>query len=501
MKRSIERDDRLYQFGPFCLDAGERVLLRDGRLVPLPAKALSTLLALVLRRGHLAEKDVLTKEVWPDEFVEEGNLAQHIFTLRRALGETTESPKYIETVPRRGYRFVAKVIELGDEEHDKAIDSVAILPWPMRVMIPTWNIFRTGSAESIMNSLSHLSQLNVEPPPPSTVNPDLPPELDSVILRALAKNVEKRYQSAAELISDVRSVRGALHDDVSNTLIQPRSTISPAPQTTLTNLSQMLRRPRVPVWYVLVGVLAVLIATGIIWRWWRPSLHVPPAEAQNWYDIGTNALRDGAFFQASKALERAIAIDDKYVLAHARLAESLVELDYVDRAKDELLRATSLASDRSLLPKTDALYVDAISATVRHDFPAAIESYAAIVKQSSDAEKPRVLVDLGRAYEKTKTSRKQLRRLRKPRTEIHNMRRRSCASASSTVVSEILRTRSARLIKRKEFTRRWAILRGARKWSTNAALCSINSANCLRPERNWNRRWPWPGPATTRRRR
>ena len=115
---------------------------------------------------------------------------------------------------------------------------------------------------------------------------------------------------------------------------------------------------------------------------------------------GTNALRDGAFFQASKALERAVATDDKYVLAHARLAESLVELDFVDRAKDELLRATSLASDRSLLPKADALYVDAISAVVRRDFPAAIESYAAIAKQTSDTEKARVLVDLGRAYEK-----------------------------------------------------------------------------------------------------
>jgi len=242
--------------------------------------------------------------------------------------------------------------------------------------------------------------IHVEPPPPSKVSPNLPPELDTVILKALAKNPEKRYQSTDELISDLRSVRSLLLNDSSQTLIKPTSTISEARHTTLTNLSQMLRRPRVPVWYVLVGVLAVLIATGIIWRWWRPSLHVPPAEAQNWYNIGTNALRDGASFQASKALERAVAIDDKYVLAHARLAESLVELDYVDRAKDELLRATSLASDRSLLPKADALYVDAISAIVRHDFPAAIESYAAIAKQSSDIEKPRVLVDLGRAYEK-----------------------------------------------------------------------------------------------------
>ena len=92
-----------FQFGPFCLDAGERVLLRDGRLVPLAPKALSTLLVLVRNMGHVVEKDVLMAEVWPDEFVEEGNLAQHIFMLRKALGE---NPKYIETIPRRGYRFL-----------------------------------------------------------------------------------------------------------------------------------------------------------------------------------------------------------------------------------------------------------------------------------------------------------------------------------------------------------------------------------------------------------
>jgi DNA-binding winged helix-turn-helix (wHTH) protein len=103
MKRSLERDDGLYQFGPFCLDAGERVLLRDGRLVPLPPKALSTLLVLVRSMGHVVEKDVLMAEVWPDEVVEEGNLAQQVFMLRRVLGE---SPNYIETVPRRGYRFL-----------------------------------------------------------------------------------------------------------------------------------------------------------------------------------------------------------------------------------------------------------------------------------------------------------------------------------------------------------------------------------------------------------
>src|SRR4030095_4738596 len=97
---------RRYVFGPFTLDEKERVLLREGQLVPLPAKALKTLLVLVRNSGHVVEKDQLMKEVWPDEFVEEGNLAQHVFMLRKSLGETSESRKYIETVPRRGYRFL-----------------------------------------------------------------------------------------------------------------------------------------------------------------------------------------------------------------------------------------------------------------------------------------------------------------------------------------------------------------------------------------------------------
>ena len=265
----------------------------------------------------------------------------------------------------------------------------------------------TGHAAFPGTSLIEIAAnvIHFEPPPPSSVSPAVPPELDSIILKSLAKNPEKRYQSAAELISDVQSVRGVLQEDLGNTLIQPISTMSSTRHTTLTNFSQMLRRPRVPVWYILVGVAIVAVASLIVWRWWRPAAHIPPAEAQNWYEIGSNALRDGSFYQASKALEQAISIDNKYALAHARLAESLIELDYLDRAKDELLTAGALAADRSL-PKTDALYIDAISATGRRDYSAAIDSYAALVKQSSDSEKPRVLVDLGRAYEKNEDIKK-----------------------------------------------------------------------------------------------
>lgn len=121
----MERGKSLYQFGPFSLHAVERVLLREGRLVPLPAKALSTLLVLLRNSGHLVEKEVLMNEVWPDEDVEEGNLAQHIFMLRKALGETTQSRKYIETIPRRGYRFLEAVREIDNAANPTTVATLS----------------------------------------------------------------------------------------------------------------------------------------------------------------------------------------------------------------------------------------------------------------------------------------------------------------------------------------------------------------------------------------
>lgn len=103
--------NRLYGFGPYRLDAVERVLLRDGQPVILPPKDLETLLALVERAGHIVEKEELLEKVWPGVFVEEGNLARRIFNLRQVLGDTEDGRKYIETIPKRGYRFIAALQE------------------------------------------------------------------------------------------------------------------------------------------------------------------------------------------------------------------------------------------------------------------------------------------------------------------------------------------------------------------------------------------------------
>lgn len=103
------RMSAIYQFGPFQLDAQQKVLLREGQLVGLSPKAVETLLALVERRGRIVSREELNSAVWPDTFVEYSNLAHQIAVIRKALGESADGAKYVQTLARRGYRFVGEV--------------------------------------------------------------------------------------------------------------------------------------------------------------------------------------------------------------------------------------------------------------------------------------------------------------------------------------------------------------------------------------------------------
>src|SRR4030095_3660640 len=102
-------DRRLYTFGRFELDIEEQVLRRDAKPLPLKPKVFDLLVVLVENSGRIVGKDELMKQVWAGSFVEEGNLAVSIVKLRQALGDTDNERQYIQTVPRRGYRFVASV--------------------------------------------------------------------------------------------------------------------------------------------------------------------------------------------------------------------------------------------------------------------------------------------------------------------------------------------------------------------------------------------------------
>jgi Tol biopolymer transport system component/DNA-binding winged helix-turn-helix (wHTH) protein len=118
-----------YEFGEFRLDLNERILLRQNKVVALTPKAFETLLVLVQHSGHIVEKDFLMNKIWPDTFVEEVSLARNISALRKALGESNGSIQYIETFPKRGYRFVIAVSEhIEDDTKQNVSHNLIIHP-------------------------------------------------------------------------------------------------------------------------------------------------------------------------------------------------------------------------------------------------------------------------------------------------------------------------------------------------------------------------------------
>lgn len=201
-----QQDNRSYEFGRFRLKVAERVLLREGEIVPLTPKVFDILLMLVENCGQVVSKDDLMKRVWPSTFVEEGNLTQNISLLRKALGESPGGVQFIETVPRRGYRFVfdsspsisaeipvqAPVVSAAPRAtrrtpafilaaglvvagiiglmyftskagNTAAIQSIAVLPFVDESADPDGEYINDKIAESLINSLSKLPQLRVVP--------------------------------------------------------------------------------------------------------------------------------------------------------------------------------------------------------------------------------------------------------------------------------------------------------------------------------------------------
>jgi DNA-binding winged helix-turn-helix (wHTH) protein len=130
----------LYEFGKFRCDPREHLLLCGGKSLSLSPKSFEILVALIQNNGRLLTKDELMLQVWPDSFVEEANLTVNISALRKVLGETAGGQQYIETVPKRGYRFVAPVTEHRDDgkpgqavqaaEAESGVSRLGVVPAP-----------------------------------------------------------------------------------------------------------------------------------------------------------------------------------------------------------------------------------------------------------------------------------------------------------------------------------------------------------------------------------
>jgi len=224
-----------------------------------------------------------------------------------------------------------------------------------------------------------------DPRPPSEVNPRIPAELDRVTLKALAKKPEARYQTVDELLADLNGIDATLEE---RPVTRTKSIAASLPRLSLKHGTMIL-------------AVALLIALTALWVSTRRRVSAEPSsEAMQLYLAGTAALRNGNHIKAGNLFEQAIKVDTQFPLAHARLAEVWSDLDYEEKATNEMLRVGELAPNLSSLPPTDMLYVQAITATVRRNYQGAVDKFEEIVRQLPEDQKTFAYFDLGRAYER-----------------------------------------------------------------------------------------------------
>lgn len=174
----------IFEFGEFVLDTTQGVLLRDGEAIALTLKAYEVLLLLVQNSGQVLDKEYFLKTIWPNLFIDESNLTQNIFRLRKILGEGEGGARYIETLPKRGYRFVAQVRVVGGngagaaaprrvtgeqtaesredaKPANRGMHSLAILPLNNMESSPETAYLADGISLSVINNLSQCRQIRV----------------------------------------------------------------------------------------------------------------------------------------------------------------------------------------------------------------------------------------------------------------------------------------------------------------------------------------------------
>jgi serine/threonine-protein kinase len=243
--------------------------------------------------------------------------------------------------------------------------------------------------------------LHFDPPPPSRFNPRVTGEIDRLVKRALAKKPEDRFQNAKEFAGELARVRARIPDSDSTRTRRLAGVESLTRSSAFITMAETLRRPRIsPLTLIASTAALALVALGLYFVFRRP-VHVPDPKAVALYEQGVEAMREGSYFKATGLLKQAVEVDDKYALAHARLAEAWSELDYLDRAKDEMIVVTPL--DISALEREDALYFDAVRATVSRRYAEAVKNYEELVRLNP---LPQRLVDLGRAYIKNENAAK-----------------------------------------------------------------------------------------------
>ncbi len=240
--------------------------------------------------------------------------------------------------------------------------------------------------------------LHFDPPPPSRFNPRVPAELDRLTLKALSKKPEDRFQSAEEFVAELARMRSRLPASDTVPTLRLAGADYGHRSSALITMAEGLRRPKFSPLALLASLVGLGLLIWVVWYIRQPSAYRPGPEVAKLYQQGVDAMREGSYYKASGLLTQAVEKEKKFALARARLAETLLEMDFLDQAKDEMIAVSTLVPDFNVYPREDALYLEAIRSTVSRDNEGAIRSYEKIVE--FDDRRPEAHLDLGRAYER-----------------------------------------------------------------------------------------------------
>lgn len=330
----IERT--LYEFGSFRLDPAKHSLWRDDYPVSLTPKAFDTLLVLVEHGGDVLKKEEILSKVWPDTFVEEATLAQNIFTLRKILGMDDKGRPYIETIPRRGYRFTANIRRTKDEDAETMSNTQNIVPsfMPAEAMRPDIvtlaalplsypsdnphiEYLGDGITEIVINSLSQLSRLRVM--------------ARSTVFQYKGREVDPR-QIGREL--NVQAVFAGRVLQVGNALVIRVELVDVATGWQLwgdqfnRNIGNLVE---------VQEEIAQEISRKLLFKLTGEDLkrlgrhYTEDSEAYQLYLKGRyhwNQRTEKSYEEALTYFEKAIAADPDFALAHSGLADTYVSLDF-----------------------------------------------------------------------------------------------------------------------------------------------------------------------------
>ena len=423
----------LYEFGPFRLDPGKRLLLLDNQPVPLQLKAFETLLVLVRHSEQVVLKDDLMKSVWPDTFVEESNLAQNIFVLRKTLGETAGDHRYIVTIPGRGYRFVAKVRVVAKEEslvvesrsrsrlvieqsrpHRKV--TISLIGVALLMALGMTAGFRYHGLLTHRSSASSLPPMAIRPRRSVAVlgfqnlsGRSDPAWLSTAFSEMLTTELGAGDQLRTVYSEEIAQLKGSSSNLSGgtlsrNTLARIRQTVG-ADVVVLGSYSDLGKESRgrirldIQLQDTASGeTVAAISETGseadlfpLVSRAGarlREKMAVPEisgdqlagvqashpsnTEAARLYALGLEKLQHFDALSARDYLEQAIHADPGYALAHSALAEAWSKLGYEARAKTAAQKSFELSGN---LPRKDRQFVEARYRGMNNEWQKAIDLY------------------------------------------------------------------------------------------------------------------------------